>query len=87
MTDIPDCRITRDAVYIGGQKLPGFILNGGVYPMCGGREGLNTVAVVFVVADVTIDDPLRITPCACERPWDPGVIHRTDGPCYLEEQR
>lgn len=25
--------------------------------------------------------------CVCKEPQTPGVVHRTDGPCYVEEGR
>ena len=57
MTDIPDARITRGTMFIGGKELPGLIEKGGITVTPGGAEGVNRVTVVFLVGRVDIEDP------------------------------
>lgn len=50
-------RITRDAVFIGGERLPGCIAEGGVVLNPGGATDMNRLTVTFFVGEVTADDP------------------------------
>lgn len=54
---IKPVRIERDAVYIGGQKLPGAIEEDGVIVRPGGHKSLNRLTVTFIVGDVEVVDP------------------------------
>lgn len=56
MTEIPNARITRDAVYIGDHKLPGLILSRGVSVEPGGTTHANIVTVQFIVGEVVVED-------------------------------
>lgn len=55
MPDIPDARVTRDAIYIDGQRLPGWIKEGGVVIKPGGTRDINTLTVTFLVGAVDIE--------------------------------
>ena len=52
--DIPDARIERHAVYIGGLELPGFIEEGTVVIKPGKK--VNRVTVTFIVGKVDVAD-------------------------------
>jgi hypothetical protein len=57
MSEIPDVRITHNAVYIGEDKLPGLILERGVAIEAGGSTHANILVVRFIVGEVVVDDP------------------------------
>lgn len=50
-------RITRDAIYIGDEQLPGCIATGGVTLKPGGNNDVNRLTVTFLCGPVTADDP------------------------------
>ena len=56
MSELPDVRVTRKAVYIGGTKLPDPILDGGVTVQPGGSSKANIVTVQFIVGEVICED-------------------------------
>ena len=57
MTDIPNARITRYDVFIGDDKLPGLILDGGVTADFGGASATNILTVKFIVGHIFVEDP------------------------------
>lgn len=55
--ELSPVKITSDAVYIGGQKLPDYIEESGVTVIPSAR-GINRLTVTFIVGEVHIDDPI-----------------------------
>lgn len=55
--ELPVARITKDAVYFDGEKLPGFIVENGVTAYPGGATGVNRLEVTFLVGRVDMEDP------------------------------
>lgn len=60
MTDLPSVHITRTDVFIGGEKLPGLICEGGVTLKTGGGTEFNVLTVDFIVGVVEADDPVAV---------------------------
>jgi hypothetical protein len=58
VTSISPARVTRDAVYIGGEKVPGAIEAGGVVVKPGGHKSINRLTITFLVSDVEIVDSM-----------------------------
>ena len=52
MADLPGVRVTADAIYFDGEKLPGVLARGGVTVTPGGGLDLNKLTVTFLVAGV-----------------------------------
>jgi hypothetical protein len=53
--------VTRDGVFINGEKLPGLIAKDGIVLVPGGARTYNRLVVTFVVGEVKADDPTVIT--------------------------
>lgn len=54
---IKPVRIIRDAVYIGGVKLPGAIEEDGIVVRPGGGRNSNRLTVTFLVGAIEMIDP------------------------------
>ena len=56
MSELPIARIKPNAVYVGGEKLPGLIMERGVTVEAGGATHANIMTVKFIVGEVIVDD-------------------------------
>jgi hypothetical protein len=57
MTEIPDAVVTKDAVYIGGQIVPGLIEKEGITVTPGGADACNRLTLTLIVGRVEVEDP------------------------------
>lgn len=75
-------RITRDAVYIGDEQLPGCIIQDGI-TLKPGQAGFSQLTVTFFVGPVNVDDPCVTTteeiPSATASP-DPVTRYHSHAP-------
>jgi len=59
MTDFPGAVITKDALYIDGQKVPGILRVGRVTLEPEGMKHVCIIAVEFIVGEIQLEDSCR----------------------------
>jgi hypothetical protein len=57
LPNVPDVRITRDAIFMDGQQVPGVIVEKGVTVEPGGGTAVNRMTVTFLVGNVHAENP------------------------------
>lgn len=75
-------RITRDAVFIGDEQIPGAIAQDGIVLKPGGAHEINRLTITFLVGHVTADDPwvTATKEVAPVGPADPAIRYRSRQP-------